>query len=218
MKAVLDKIIEICDEKIDEMSWTIQCHIMHERDGNKSDYSILFEILGIAYSVKKEMESFKDNIDNIVNHLTLFGLGEWVNPFLSDEYFMHDEEFTQMDVYEYLLWKYFSSDNLFLITDPSTYSKKFIEQHFAMKKAISDGFKEFFPDVALKKMTINENGENILSEWTEKDENNKMTRRDLEKISLISEYESFILATNSVKTSLTEKIEPFSILTFIRDN
>lgn len=218
MKAILDKVIGLCDEKINDMLMSIQCHIMHERDGHTHDHSAHFEMLGVAYTVRSEMESFKEDIDCIVNYLTLQTIGEWKNPLLSDEYFKHEEEFAKMDVYEYLLWKYLSDDNLLLMTNPSKYSVNFIEQHFALKKAISDGFKQFFPNVEFKKLTVTDEGEKILSEWTEKDENNKMTDKDLEKIGLIAEFESFVSKANSVKNALIAKVDIFDILVFIRDN
>lgn len=218
MKAILDKIIDLCYEKINDMSMAIQCHIMHERDGRTLDYSAHFEMLGVAYIVKSEMESFKEDIDNIVNNLTLHSIDEWKNPLLSDNYFENEEEFAKMDVYELLLWKYLSDDNLLLMTNPSKYSTEFIEQHFALKKAISEGFKKFFPNIDLKKMTITEDGENVFSEWTEKDENNKITGKDLEKIGLIAEFESFISKANSLKNALIAKVDPFDVLVFIRDN
>ncbi len=218
MKEILDKVIGLCDEKISDMLLSIQCHIMHERDGRNHDYSACFEMLGVAYTVKSEMESFKEDIDCIVNYLTLHSIGEWENPLLSNELFKDDEEYLNMDVYEYLLWKHFSDDNLLLATAPSKYSMSFIEQHFALKKAISDGFKKFFPNLELKKLTVTEDGENVLSEWTEKDENNKMTDKDLEKIGLIAEFESFISKANSVKNALIAKVDPLEVLAFIRDN
>jgi len=218
MKAILDKVIDLCDEKISDMLLSIHCHIMHERDGRTHDHSAHFEMLGVAYTVKSEMQSFKEDIDCIVNYLTLNSIGEWENPVLSNELFKDDEEYSKMDVYEYLLWKHFSDDNMLLMTAPSKYSMSFIEQHFALKKAITDGFKKFFPNLNFKKLTVTEDGENVFSEWTEKDENNKITDKDLEKIGLIAEFESFISKANTVKKALIAKVDPFDILVFIRDN
>jgi hypothetical protein len=218
MTEILDKIIELCDEKINDTLFSIHCHIMHERDGSNTDYSVYSEVLGNAYIVKSEMESFKKDIDSIVNNLTLQGIGEWENPYLSDELIDWSEEDKAMDVFNYLLERSFSRDNTLLITHPSKQSLAFIEEYFLLKKIISDGFKKFFPTVDFKKMTTLENGETILSDWTEKDQNNSMTDVDLKKIGLVSEFDSFISKANSVKNALIAKTDPFDVLVFIRDN
>lgn len=218
MKAILDKVIDLCDEKISDMLLSIHCHIMHERDGRTHDHSAHFEMLGVAYTVKSEMQSFKEDIDCIFSHLCLHSISNWKNPVLSNKLFKDDEEYLKMDVYEYLLWKHFSDDNLLLTTAPSKYSMIFIEQHFALKKAITDGFRKFFPNLNFKKLTITEDGKNVLSEWTEKDENNKMTDKDLEKISLVAEFESFVSKANSIKNALIAKVDPLDIVEFIIDN
>jgi hypothetical protein len=219
MIQILDKIISICDDKIRDTMYAIQCNIMHERQGRGIDYSIYSEILGNAHIVKDEISWFKKSIIDIVENLELSVAGEWENPYISNDFNgIFDDEDKKKDVYDYLLGRHFNDNELVIMTSPSKFVNPFIEQNFAIKNLMRVGLKKFFPNLQLKKIVKMPNGENIIRDYNEKDENSDITNNDIEKIESVSDFDAFVDNAKNLQTMLLQKANETDILIFIRDN
>lgn len=205
---ILQKIIDIASSEKEEAIYTISCFDMHKRNKNLiDDYSDTYGyFIYCSELVKNELEEYKAVLILLNKHLK----DSFTNEF--DEYDVDDNKY---DVYEFLLNRFFSEYQLYIPSKPTDRVIDLIEYYYNKKKIYSEGLEKFFT-IVKKKLVKDENGNNIMVDWTEADELNKIASEDLAKIELLQEWDSFINTMSKVKEMLESKEDVLEILKLIK--
>lgn len=203
---ILQKIIDIASSEKEEAIYTISCMDMHKRNKNLiDDYSDAYGYSIYASElVINELETYQKVLKDLRYNLEL----EFNNEFYS-------EENTYKNVYEYLLDFYFSEYSIYVLNNPTNRVVDLIEYYYQKKKIHSEGLEKFFT-IVKKKLVKDEDGNNIMVDWTEADELNKIASEDLAKIELLQEWDSFINTMSKVKEMLENKEDVLEILKLIK--
>lgn len=206
---ILQKLIDLASFEKEEAIYTISCFDMHKRNREITDNYLEAYSYGIFNSelVIAELENYQKVIKDIRYNLEL----EFNNEFNIES----EEEVLYTDVYKYLLDFYFSEYSMWIPNEPTQRTIDLIDFYYGKKKIYAEGLAKFFT-IVKKKVVQDEEGNNVLVDWTEKDELDKLSSEDLAKIELIQEWESFIDTMRKVKEMLENKEDVLKILKLIK--
>lgn len=205
---ILQKLIDLASFEKEEAIYTISCFDMHKRNRNTTaDLEAYFFSISNSELVISELESYQKTLNSVRLNLEL--------DFNNEFSFEQEGEVLSTDVYEYLLEYYFSEYSMWIPSEPTDRISDLIQYHYQKKKIYSEGLAKFF-NVVKKKMIQDEEGNNIMVDWTEKDELNKLSSEDLAKIELLQEWESFIDTMRKVKVMLKNEEDVLEILKLIK--
>ena len=198
---ILQKLIDLASFEKEEAIYTISCFDMHKRNREITDDYLEAYSYGIFNSelVIAELKNYQECVKTIKELL--------------------EKEFTEeyegeLNVYETLL-HLFSEYSMWIPSEPTQRISDLIDFHYGKKKLYAEGLAKFFT-IVKKKVVQDEEGNNVLMDWTEKDELDKLSSEDLAKIELIQEWESFTDTMRKVKEMLENKEDVLEILKLIK--
>lgn len=205
---ILQKIIDLASSEKEEAIYTISCMDMHKRNKDLiDDYSDAYGYFIYASElVINELKSYQDNLISLNKNLT---------DSFTDEFEEYDYEDNKYEIHQFLLDSCFSQSCLYIPTNPTNRVLDLIEYYFQKKKIHSEELEKFFT-IVKKKLVKDEDGNNIMVDWTEADELNKIASEDLAKIELLQEWDSFIETMSKVKEMLENKEDVLEILKLIK--
>lgn len=205
---ILQKLIDLASFEKEEAIYTISCFDMHKRNRNTTaDLEAYFFSISNSELVISELENYQKTLSSIRLNLEL--------DFNNEFSFEQEGEVLSTDVHKYLLEYYFSEYSMWIPSEPTDRISDLIQYHYQKKKIYSEGLSKFF-NVVKKKMIQDEEGNNIMVDWTEKDELNKLSSEDLAKIELLQQWESFVDTMRKVKQMLEGKEDVLEILKLIK--
>lgn len=198
---ILQKLIDLASSEKEEAIYTISCFDMHRRNRNTTaDLEAYFFSISNSELVISELKEYQGHVQTI--------------KVLSESEFNREYK-EELDIYETLL-HLFSEYSRWIPSEPTDRIQNLIEYYYQKKKIYSEGIVKFF-NVVKAKMVQDEEGNNVLTEWTEKDELNKLSSEDLAKIELLQEWESFIDTMKKVEEMLESKEDVLEILKLINN-
>lgn len=206
---ILQKLIDLASSEKEEAKYTVSCMDMHKRNKDlRDDYSETYGFfIYNSELIINELEDYLNTLSRIRLNLEL--------DFNNEFDFEDAEGNVYKDVHEYLLDYYFSESCLYIPSQPTDRIVNLIEYYYNKKKVYSEGFAKFFT-IQKKKLIKDEEGNNILVDWTESDELNKIASEDLAKIELLQQWDSFIDTMSKVKEMLENKEDVLEILKLIK--
>lgn len=198
---ILQKLIDLASFEKEEAIYTISCFDMHRRNRNTTaDLEAYFFSISNSELVISELKEYQEYVQTI--------------RVLSEKKFTGEYE-GELDIYETLL-HLFSEYSKWIPSKPTNRIQNLIEYYYQKKRIYSEGLAKFF-NVVKAKMVQDEEGNNVFTEWTEKDELNKIASEDLVKIELLQNWESFIDTMKKVKEMLENKEDVLEILKLINN-
>jgi hypothetical protein len=204
---ILQKLIDLASFEKEEAIYTISCFDMHKRNRNTTaDLEAYFFSISNSELVINELKEYQAVLKLLNKYLTDSFTGEF------EEYDSNNDRY---EIYEFLLDRMFSEYQLYIPNQPTDRIHNLIQHHYQKKKIYSEGLAKFFT-IVKKKMIQDEDGNDVMVDWTESDELNKVASEDLSKIELLQEWDSFIDTMKKVKEMLENEEDVLEILKLIK--